>query len=69
MPPKRALRGGWYLNRPITLSGGVGQLYVAGRKKDLIIVGGRNIYPLDLETLGHGSAGRARRTGLSFWRL
>jgi acyl-CoA synthetase (AMP-forming)/AMP-acid ligase II len=28
-----------------------GELYVSGRKKDLIIVGGKNIYPKDLETI------------------
>jgi acyl-CoA synthetase (AMP-forming)/AMP-acid ligase II len=28
-----------------------GELYVTGRKKDLIICGGRNIYPQDLEEI------------------
>ena len=28
-----------------------GELYITGRKKDLIIVGGKNIYPQDLENL------------------
>jgi fatty-acyl-CoA synthase len=28
-----------------------GELYVTGRKKDLIIVGGKNVHPQDLETL------------------
>ncbi|MCK6582926.1 MAG: AMP-binding protein, partial [Anaerolineales bacterium] len=28
-----------------------GELYVSGRKKDLIIVGGKNVYPQDLESL------------------
>ena len=27
------------------------EVYVAGRKKDLIIVGGKNVYPMDLEEL------------------
>jgi fatty-acyl-CoA synthase len=27
------------------------QVYVAGRKKDMIIVGGKNVYPMDLEEL------------------
>jgi acyl-CoA synthetase (AMP-forming)/AMP-acid ligase II len=47
---EKALRGGWYLTGDYGYLAG-GELYVAGRKKDLIIVGGRNIYPLDLETL------------------
>jgi acyl-CoA synthetase (AMP-forming)/AMP-acid ligase II len=47
---KAFLSGGWYM------SGDYGYLYngeifVAGRKKDMIIVGGKNIYPQDLETL------------------
>ncbi|MGV8027385.1 MAG: hypothetical protein AB2L18_12595, partial [Anaerolineaceae bacterium] len=28
-----------------------GELYITGRKKDLIIVGGKNIYPQDLEAI------------------
>jgi acyl-CoA synthetase (AMP-forming)/AMP-acid ligase II len=28
-----------------------GELYISGRKKDLIIVGGKNIYPQDIETI------------------
>jgi len=28
-----------------------GELYISGRKKDLIIVGGKNIYPQDIETV------------------
>ncbi len=47
---EKALRGGWYLTGDYGYLAN-GELYVAGRKKDLIIVGGRNIYPLDLETL------------------
>jgi acyl-CoA synthetase (AMP-forming)/AMP-acid ligase II len=30
-----------------------GQLYISGRKKDLIIVGGKNIYPQDLEAIAN----------------
>lgn len=28
-----------------------GELYISGRKKDLIIVGGKNVYPQDIETV------------------
>jgi acyl-CoA synthetase (AMP-forming)/AMP-acid ligase II len=30
-----------------------GEVFIAGRKKDLIIVGGKNIYPQDLELLAY----------------
>ena len=30
-----------------------GEVFVSGRKKDLIIVGGRNVYPQDLESLSY----------------
>jgi fatty-acyl-CoA synthase len=34
-----------------------GELYITGRKKDLIIVGGKNIYPQDIENLLNDIAG------------
>jgi fatty-acyl-CoA synthase len=34
-----------------------GELYVTGRRKDLIIVSGRNIYPHDVEALAHDVRG------------
>ena len=47
---KEALKDGWFW------SGDLGfcldrELYVTGRKKDLIIVGGKNIYPQDVEEI------------------
>jgi len=51
-----ALRDGWF--RPGDLGYlADGELYVCGRKSDLIIVGGRNIQPDDLEALAGGVAG------------
>jgi fatty-acyl-CoA synthase len=58
---------GWYL------TGDLGylvaeELYITGRKKDLIIVGGKNIYPQDLELLAYEvpgvKAGRASAFGV-----
>lgn len=45
-----ALWGEWYCTGDMGYLAD-GQLYVTGRKKDLIIVGGKNIYPQDLEAI------------------
>jgi acyl-CoA synthetase (AMP-forming)/AMP-acid ligase II len=41
---------GWYLTGDFGYLAD-GELYITGRKKDLIIVGGKNIYPQDLEAI------------------
>ncbi len=45
-----AFHEGWYLTGDMGYLAG-GEVYVLGRKKDLIIIGGRNIYPRDIEAL------------------
>jgi fatty-acyl-CoA synthase len=45
-----AFHEGWYLTGDLGYLAD-GQVYVLGRKKDLLIVGGRNIYPQDIEAL------------------
>ncbi|HEY70015.1 MAG TPA: fatty acyl-AMP ligase [Anaerolineae bacterium] len=45
-----AFHGEWYLTGDLGYRVG-DELYVSGRKKDLIIVGGKNIYPQDIEAL------------------
>ncbi len=47
---EKAFREGWYLTGDYgyTLNG---EVFVSGRKKDMIIVGGKNVYPQDLESL------------------
>jgi acyl-CoA synthetase (AMP-forming)/AMP-acid ligase II len=45
-----SFHGDWYLTGDLGYRVG-DELYVSGRKKDLIIVGGKNIYPQDLESL------------------
>ncbi|NWG35588.1 MAG: AMP-binding protein [Chloroflexi bacterium] len=47
---RKAFLDGWYLTGDYGYLAG-GELFVSGRKKDMIIVGGRNVYPQDLEAL------------------
>ncbi|HWQ84321.1 MAG TPA: AMP-binding protein [Anaerolineales bacterium] len=47
---EKAFMDGWYLTGDLGYLAG-GEVYVTGRKKDLIIVGGKNIYPQDIERL------------------
>jgi len=47
---EKAFLDGWYLTGDLGYLA-EGELYITGRKKDLIIVGGKNIYPQDLERL------------------
>ena len=49
---RQAFQDGWFLTGDFGYLSR-GELYVAGRKKDMIIVGGKNIYPQDLEALSY----------------
>ena len=46
----KAFLDGWYLTGDYGYISN-GEVFVSGRKKDMIIVGGRNVYPQDLEML------------------
>ena len=47
---EKAFADGWYLTGDYGFTRN-GELFVSGRKKDMIIVGGKNVYPQDLEAL------------------
>ena len=49
---EKAFRDGWFLTGDYGYLS-AGELYVWGRKKDVIIVGGKNVYPQDLEALSY----------------
>ncbi|HEX7619969.1 MAG TPA: AMP-binding protein [Anaerolineales bacterium] len=53
---EKAFMDGWYLTGDYGYLV-EGELYITGRKKDLIIVGGKNIYPQDLELLAYDVPG------------
>jgi fatty-acyl-CoA synthase len=53
---EKAFHQGWYLTGDLGYLAD-GELYVTGRKKELIIVGGKNIYPQDLEELASEVSG------------
>lgn len=64
---EKAFREGWYLTGDYGFLSD-GELFVSGRKKDMIIVGGKNVYPQDLEALTYEvpgvHAGRSVAFGL-----
>ncbi len=53
---EKAFSDGWYMTGDYGYISG-GEVFVAGRKKDMIIVGGKNVYPQDLEALTYEVAG------------
>jgi acyl-CoA synthetase (AMP-forming)/AMP-acid ligase II len=49
---QKAFINGWYLSGDYGYMVN-GEVFIAGRKKDMIIVGGKNIYPQDLEAISY----------------
>ena len=52
----KAFADGWYLTGDYGYIAN-GDVFVSGRKKDMIIVGGKNVYPQDLEALTYEVSG------------
>ena len=50
---EEALRGGWLHTGDLAFMEEDGYLYLSGRKKDMIIRGGGNIYPVEIENALH----------------
>ena len=50
---EETLRGGWLHTGDLARMDEEGYLYLAGRKKDMIIRGGENIYPVEIENVLH----------------
>lgn len=48
---REALAGGWYRTGDVAHADADGWLYVDGRRRDLIISGGENVYPAEIENL------------------
>jgi 2-furoate---CoA ligase len=67
----RALRGGWYFTGDLVYEDAEGDLYTVGRVDDMIISGGENIYPLEVEDvlLRHPAIVEACVVGLPDERL
>lgn len=47
----RCFRGGWFRAGDLAYMDKAGYLYLAGRDKDMIVRGGENIFPLEIETV------------------
>jgi len=63
------LRDGFYLTGDIGYVDAQGELFVTGRKKDIIIVCGKNVYPQDVEYVASAVDGvyPGRAVAFGFW--
>jgi acyl-CoA synthetase (AMP-forming)/AMP-acid ligase II len=63
----RALRGGWFRAGDLGRLDENGYLYLSGRKKDMIVRGGENIYPVEIESVlaAHPAVAQAAVVGVA----
>ncbi len=66
-PRIRSTRSGWFMSGDLGRFDAQGNLQIVGRKKDLIIRGGHNIYPAHIENLARRSIRRCSRPRRSRW--
>jgi len=63
---KKAIRGGWYFTGDLVYEDEDGDIFVVGRVDDMVISGGENIYPVEVEDVisRHSSVDEACVVGL-----
>jgi 2-furoate---CoA ligase len=67
----KAIRDGWYFNGDLGVKDEDGDLFVVGRVDDMVITGGENVYPAEVEDVlaAHPSVGRVAIIGVDDERL
>jgi 2-furoate---CoA ligase len=67
----KAIHAGWYFNGDLGMKDEDGDLFVLGRVDDMIITGGENVYPAEVEDViaAHPAVGRCAIIGVSDARL
>lgn len=62
----KAFHNGWFRTEDLGKKDANGDYYIVGRRKDMIITGGENVYPIEVETLiaGHPAVSSAAVVGL-----
>lgn len=62
---RKSFRNGWFYTEDLARLDDQGFLYVAGRKKDMIITGGENVFPAEVENVlyRHPAVGQAAVIG------
>lgn len=64
---RQAFRHGWYYTEDLGRVDDLGFIYIVGRKKDMIITGGENVFPAEVESVlyRHPAVEQAAVTGIA----